>query len=62
LDISFLSGLLFWNVLSLCDTLRDKIGNFLEKVEFQLVFWTQLLVFGRLLAAGVLPTHHRHVS
>jgi hypothetical protein len=49
-------------VLSLCYTLLDEIGHFLEKIKLQLFFWTELLVIWRLLAARVLAPHSSCIS
>ena len=49
-------------MFSLSDRLLDKVTNLLEKIELQLLFWTQLLVVWGLLAARVLATHVCHVA
>lgn len=49
-------------MLSFSNRLLDKVANLLEKIELQLLFWTELLVVGRLLATGVLATHISHVA
>lgn len=49
-------------MLSLRYALLNEVAYFLEKIEFQLLFWTQLLVVRRLLAARILPPNIRYIA
>ena len=54
--------LLLLLVFPLSNTFLDEICHFLEKVQLQLFFWTQLSVLWRLLTARILPPDSVNIS